>query len=159
MKLNGGKGEVIQKNNLIKKGQNYEFPAATRHANGRDWWVASPELYQNKIFTCLVTPYGVTDKTTQTIGYKPSTPDSIGIGQNLFSPDGTTYVDADYVNGIRIYDFDRCTGQFSNFRQISNTVAPKVLGAAISPNSRFLYVTAGDGHLILQFDLNEVVTT
>ncbi len=153
MKLNGGHGEVIQKNQLVKIGQNYEFPAATRHANGRDWWVVSPELYQNKIFTCLVTPYGVADTTTQTIGYKPPAPDSIGVGQNFFSPDGTTYVDLDFLNGVRIYDFDRCTGMLSNFRQIPASIAPKTLGGAISPNSRYLYITADDAYLVLQFDL------
>ncbi len=153
MKGNGGLGEVIQKNQLIKKGNHYEFPAATRHANGRDWWVASPELYQNKIFTCMVTPYGVTDTTTQTIGYKPPSIDSIGIGQNFFSPDGTTYVDLDQLNGVRIYDFDRCTGTFSNFRQIPSSVVSMTYGGAISPNSQYLYVTANDGQLVLQFDL------
>lgn len=153
MKGNGGLGEVIQKNLLIKKGQNFEFPAATRHANGRDWWVATPELFKNQIFTCLISPSGVSDTAIQTIGYKPMSQDSIGIGQNLFSPDGATYVDVDQVNGVRIYDFDRCNGQFNNFRTLNSAVAPKPLGAAISPNSRFLYIGANDGKLILQFDL------
>lgn len=153
MKLKGGKGAVVQKNGLVKKGHSYEFPAASRHANGRDWWVASPELYENKFFTCLITPYGVTDTITQAIGYKPPFSASIGVGQNLFSPDGSIYVDLDFLNGVRIYDFDRCSGTFSNFRQIPSNIVYKTYGGAISPNSQYLYVTANDGQLVLQFDL------
>ncbi len=153
MDLNGGSGAVVQKNRLVRKGYSYEFPSATRHANGRDWWVASPELFQNEFFTYMATPNGITDTFTQVIGYKPSAPDSIGASQNLFSPDGTTYVDLDHLNGVRIYDFDRCTGMFSNFRQIPNSVVSMTYGGAISPNSQYLYVTANDGQLVLQFDL------
>ncbi|MCF8246333.1 MAG: T9SS type A sorting domain-containing protein [Saprospiraceae bacterium] len=154
MSLNNGKGAVTQKNQQIKRGFYLERPSAVRHANGRDWWVAVPELHKNSIFTYRLSPEGVVDTMPQVIGYKPSWPDSaIAPGQNFFSPDGYRYIDIDYVNGIRIYDFDRCTGLFSNYRWIKFPVTPKAGYGAMSPNSRFLYLTTDNSNLMVQFDL------
>lgn len=154
MSLNNGKGAVTLKNQLIKRGFYWEFPAAVRHANGRDWWVVVPERYKNSFFSYRLSPDGITDTMTQIIGYKPSWPDSsIGTGQNFFSPDGSLFVDIDYVNGIRLYDFDRCTGLFSNFRWVTFPATPKALYGAMSPNSRFLYLTSDISNKMVQFDL------
>jgi len=152
MSLNNGKGAVVTKNNMVKKTFWFDSSAATLHANGRDWWVLTPDYIQNKIYRFRLSPEGITDTATQTIGYKPLSPDSTdGGGQNFFSPDGSVFVDYDGRNGIRIYDFDRCTGWLSNFRWIQLPLSLVSPGAAISPNSRYLYVN--QRHLIFQFDL------
>ncbi len=156
MGLNNGKGSIISKNNVILRKFYLESVAATKHANGRDWWVLVPDLLENKVYRFRLAPEGIVDTATQIIGYKPPFPDSTGTeGQNIFSPDGNFFIDYDGRNGIRIYDFDRCTGLLSNFRWIkfpwpsSNSLIS--LGAAVSPNSRFLY-TDQRNH-IFQLDL------
>lgn len=153
MTLNGGKGAITFKNKIITKSLKFEGAAATKHANGRDWWIVTPHEDKNHFFRFLLSSEGVKDTLTQIIGYKPPFPDSIdGNGQNRFSPDGSIYVDFDAWNGIRIFDFDRCTGLLSNFQLIE---FPDKLsfgaGAAISPNSRFLYTDSQE--YIFQYDL------
>ena len=97
---------------------------------------------------------GFTQIDTQHIGYQPPWFQyHDGGGQNVFTPDGSKYVDFDAWNGIRIFDFDRCNGLLSNpilieFPQHWSFGA----GAAVSPNSRFLYVSSSSW--IVQYDLN-----
>ncbi|MCB9294600.1 MAG: PKD domain-containing protein [Lewinellaceae bacterium] len=79
-----------------------------------------------------------------------------GLGQALFSPDGTKHI---RYNGISdqegeyttIYDFDRCTGELSNFRQFNYPQGGPAGGAAFSKNSRYLYTTSSI--YIYQYDL------
>ena len=61
-------------------------------------------------------------------------------------------MDYDSWNGIRIFNFDRCTGELRE-REIIDFAEKRGFGAgaAISPNSRFLYVTSSDR--IFQYDL------
>ncbi len=150
----GEKGSVILKNKLIKTIVDFEFPAATKHANGQDWWIIVPHFLENKFFTFGLAQGEIIDTLTQHIGYKPPWQDSMDLsGQNVFSPDGSIYVDNDGRNGIRIFDFDRCTGELSNFRWIHLPLTGNLLtfGAAISPNSRFLYITSRE--YVEQYDL------
>src|SRR5690606_34052923 len=79
-----------------------------------------------------------------------------GLGQAVFSPDGTKCVHYSQVsmsagNFLNIYDFDRCTGLL--FNPIHENIVDSAWsgGVAISPNSRFLYVTSYD--YIYQYDL------
>jgi PKD domain/Secretion system C-terminal sorting domain len=155
MSLNNGKGAVVTKNNLVKKTFRFDRSAATHHANGQDWWVLTPDHFRNKIYKFRLTPEGIADTTTQVIGYKPMAPDSTDSGgRNIFSPDGSVFVDFDARNGVRIYDFDRCTGELSNFRWVPLPYESVILmsfGTAISRNSRFLYFSRAK--YILQLDL------
>ncbi len=150
-----GKGSVILKDNMIGQANlSAEFPSACRHANGRDWWVLAGEDTASIYYRTLLTPAGFSSLETQEIGYQPPfySKYSDGGGQNLFTPDGTRYVDFDAWNGVRVFDFDRCTGQLSN--PVLITFPEKLIfgaGAAISPNSRFLYVDSDTA--IFQFDL------
>jgi hypothetical protein len=104
--------------------------------------------------TLLFNDMGVIDSFTQVAGYKPDPAIKRDAGgNNVFSPDGSVYVDSDARNGHRIFDFDRCTGRLSNFRWIQLPAQQPFGGAAISPNSRFLYITASVW--AMQYDLWE----
>ncbi|MCB9295253.1 MAG: hypothetical protein H6559_19350 [Lewinellaceae bacterium] len=81
-----------------------------------------------------------------------------GYFQSCFSPDGKKYarIDIKYLgeseHRVTVYDFDRCTGEFTSFT--SFTFVDWALGGggiAFSENSRFLYVIAWLN--IYQFDL------
>jgi hypothetical protein len=154
MGMNNGDGQVVLKNEPFQFAWQFEATTATKHANGRDWWIVTSEMSNNNYYKLLLTPNGIQDYGYQEIGEKPAfNPPSEGdnLGQNLFSPDGTIYIEHDQRSGTRIFDFDRCTGSLSNFRWIQY---PQMInmGAAISPNSRYLYITISEK--VYQFDLS-----
>ncbi len=158
MSKNNGLGEVLLKNQLIFDTLHFgQQMTAVRHANGRDWWLVLPygtinfdTGSSNRYFKFLFSPIGVTGPTEQDIG------DGWGVeyysGQATFSPDGTKYVRLNPTQGMRIFDFDRCTGEFSNPRAIyfpNDTLTS--CGVSFSPNSRFLYASLGSK--IVQYDI------
>ncbi len=155
MDLNSGKGAVTAKNQALYNAYFFDSAMATRHANGRDWWVLVPDWAEARYYSFLLTPWGFRDTVVQEIGQKPPFPEEMDYGgQNTFSPDGSHYVDQDGRNGVRLFDFDRCTGLLSNFRHYG--FSPETvygLGAAFSPDSRFLYVCSRNH--VFQFDLWE----
>jgi hypothetical protein len=153
MSLNNGLGKVIQKKQpIVTDTVEYGKLAMVRHANGRDWWLIVPELRSNRFYTVLVDPYGIHDIGIQTAGAKREYP---GIGQATFSPDGTKYVMQNSIGQwvgyyTDIYDFDRCSGMLGNHEQM-HFVDTFAWGIAISPNSRWMYLSAEDK--IVQYDL------
>ena len=154
MEQNGGKGAVITDDQLIQRTRDFAWDiAAVRHANGRDWWIMAANELESKFAVSRLTPNGIKDTMTQTIGYKPPYDEMKDFGgNNLFTPDGTKYIDLDTKNGIRIFDFDRCNGILSNFQLLPYPEPNNVLaGGIVSPNSQYLYVTSG--HHVFQYDL------
>jgi len=89
---------------------------ACRHANGRDWWIFSSTWNQKQYLRGLLTPYGLNFEV-----YDGPGPDAFqNSGRNQFSSDGTKlfhYITTSFRK-MQIYDFDRCTGELSNFREI-----------------------------------------
>ena len=145
-----GIGEVITKNEIILSDSLWLGKlTATKHANGRDWWVLYNEWMTNRFYTILVSPNGIDVLGTQTVGSNIID----GLGQAVFSPDGSKFaiVNSEGPTIIQIYDFDRCSGELSNeiMLHYSHWIASP--GIAISPNSRFLYFSATD--TIYQYDL------
>lgn len=153
MAENNGLGKVIVKREVVFADTlTYGKLNAIKHANGRDWWVIMPEWNTNKYYKILVSDLDsmVVDKVAF------DHPIENGLGQSTFSPDGKTFVLAndvytDQPSHIDIFDFDRCSGLLSNQR--SGTYDSIGFGAyvAISPDSRYLYLS----HLqfMLQYDL------
>jgi hypothetical protein len=140
MTLNDGLGAVVSKNQvLINDLLNIGRVTAVRHANGRDWWVFCHKVNTNTFYRLLLTPDGLGTPETQDIGtVRP--PDA---GQVCFSPDGSKFA---YYWGdgsdLDIFDFDRCTGLFSNPVYITIDDYNQMGGVAFSPNSQFLYVSS-----------------
>ena len=151
MAENGGLGTVLEKNiPLVPDTLGVGKITATRHANGRDWWVVVNEFYSDKFYSLLLSPEGVSAIEEQYVGE----PLLSGLGQACFSPDGDTYVNVSltqFTNATYIYDFDRATGQLSNQRIIPLEGDLVSAGIAISPNSRYCYISAYLN--ILQVDL------
>jgi WD40 repeat protein len=156
---NNGLGKVTQKNVFLEQDTFTDMLSAARHANGRDWWLMVAESYKipnippgakGKYHRYLIDPQGIHGPQEQQIG-KLWSPQNY-IGQACFSPDGSKYVIVSIMNGVHLFDFNRCTGLLSDFVHIDlsqDTVW--FSGAAFSPDSRLLYITTGL-HL-LQFDL------
>jgi hypothetical protein len=120
---------------------------ATKHANGRDWWIISHKWNSDLYLKFLLTPDTLLGPFEQHIGSWVLKDDIVG--QACFSPDGSKFC---YVNRNYNFDymkFDRCSGEFGSALNIvldSNTTQ----GCAFSPNNRFLYIN--NFNEIYQFD-------
>ena len=155
MNMNSGLGKVMKKKELIFLDTlQFGFITACKHANGRDWWIIENEYNTNNFYRILLEPNGIFWGKQVAVGDTAI----LGLGQAVFTPDGEKYIifSATAPNTgqvAEIYDFDRCTGELSNHRRIQSWTDDFSFsgGAAISPNSRFLY-TPSD-HYIFQYDL------
>jgi hypothetical protein len=152
--LDNERGGVIEKN-VVLRADTLEHGKilATRHANGRDWWIVTPRLTDGRLLRFLLTPQGITD-----IG---PTQQSLFVfrdfGNAAFSPDGAYYAHTSststpFETPITILRFDRCSGDFSVIEQhIDNDLATGLSFVAFSPNSRYLYQSFGN--IVNQFDM------
>ncbi len=154
MTKNSGKGKIdpILVSILHKDTLTPGRITAVKHGNGRDWWILKGGYklsgVMNKI---LVQPDSVFVHDVQTVIVH----DQHTSGQALFSPEGDRYVVASASSNaapggrINIYHFDRCSGflTLDTFKIYSGSY---VLGAAFSPDGRFLYVSANDS--LFQYD-------
>lgn len=153
MDAENGLGAVVYKNiivvdDLLEKG----LITAVKHGNGRDWWLLNWQFNSNCYYKLLISPEGIGNHGLNCLGEQISG----GVGQAVFSPDGSRYC---YYNGVNIntgnelaiYNFDRCTGELSNPIHDILIDSAWTMGAAISPNSRYLYVSSYN--YIYQYDL------
>ncbi len=155
MNENGGLGKVTEKSILLLSDSlNLGKLTATKHANGRDWWVLVPDFFNEFYHTILLDETGIASIDTQYVETPMTT--IHGVGQAAFSPDGSKYARstaAYFQEGthVEIFDFNRCSGELTN-QQIISYSPTTTLGRpiAFSPNSRFLYVM--DSGIFYQFD-------
>jgi hypothetical protein len=133
---------VVEKNQLLETGALHNGQlTATRHANGRDWWIIWPYYSSNRYMRFLLTPQGLERQEDQ---YSAETTRT-GSGQASFSPDGNYFV---MFNGVSStegdffdqYDFDRCTGLLSNHRHYNLPDNGGGAGCAVSHDSRYAYI-------------------
>jgi WD40 repeat protein len=151
MTEHGGLGDIIEKRTLLVEDTMSGFTPrlkACRHANGRDWWIPVG-MYPNKYNMYLLDPTGFHLVNEQTFDYN----EYYGNGQAVFSADGTKYArfaaDSTAIESmvIRLFDFDRCSGQLSQNKLIYlpysdfNTEG-SFIGLSFSPNGRFLYLNS-----------------
>lgn len=154
MSENGGVGKVISKNQVLMNDTILaSCMTACKHQNGKDWWVLSMQEGTNQFYKFRTSGDNILAPVKQNIGEPISQEGNSGAGQAVFSPDGKTYIQVNCKDGIRIYDFNRQSGELSNFKRVdiiqNDTV--KIFGVAVSPNSRYLYVSALID--LYQFDL------
>ncbi|HRC33723.1 MAG TPA: T9SS type A sorting domain-containing protein, partial [Bacteroidia bacterium] len=141
MTLDNNKGDVTLKNQIIITDTLGGAINAVKHGNGRDWWVFNFRYNSNTIYGLLITPNGIQGPYTQNFG------DSIigAVGQGCFSPDGSQFARYNKYfpyNDLDVYDFDRCTGLFSNWRNVKINDSTSAGGVAFSPNGIYIYVSS-----------------
>jgi len=114
---------------------------AVKHANGRDWWIIAHNFYHDKYYKLLLTPNGIEGPYEQIIGSDLMYDVDV---QATFSPDGSKYCISNHYGWFDYFDFDRCTGEFSNYKTGNdvNLDSAGFFGCSFSPNSRFLYVSS-----------------
>lgn len=155
MNLNGGLGGVISKNNIAITGSFGWGLSACRHGNGRDWWIIALSDSGRIAHKIVLNP-----DTVEYIGSQNlQVPAYVAWGgQPTFSPDGNQFAfshtknlgNGQYPLDVRLFDFDRCSGNFTNkmFEALGDSTGG--FGISFSPNSRFLYI--GSTQNIYQFD-------
>ena len=158
MNANNGLGKVVKKNQILWELDTIGGSvSAVRHGNGRDWWVVIPEHFDNIFRFWLITPDTIQGPFIQ--NWNNDEASHVLAGWNtVFSPDGRKFVRTTYSfpPSMFVYDFDRCSGQLSNPLRIDvpDTIA-FAPWAAISPNSRYLYLQLSQTRLY-QYDLESV---
>jgi len=123
--------------------------SAWRHANGRDWWV----LFQlndvrSSFVRFLIGPDYVLGPYIQEI--------QVPIwkycdGTSIFTPDGSKWLHSEWQSGTQLFDFDRMSGELSNFRYIKHEFEQIAGDIVISPNSQYMYLL--NGPYLRQFDI------
>jgi hypothetical protein len=152
MAENNGLGKVMEKNVEVFR-RDARLPSsfihAVKHANGRDWWVVQPLDTSNIYYSIMIDDTGINLKDSTRIGPKlhPWTSSS---GQLKFSPDGEKLALVSAYNGLYIIDFDRSTGQLSNFKATSIPDTVLFMGMEWSSSGRYIYTSNGDN--LWQYD-------
>ena len=153
-KENGGKGKVLEKN-VVFMADSLALGeiTAVKHANGKDWWLVTPRRNSNQFYIFKFTSQGIVDTFQQTIGILPD-PQGEGVGQMVFSPDGSKLYRTCRYKPIMVYSFDREAGAFTQFDTIAYDYGDQFvgeIGCAISPSNRYLYLSCRE--FLYQLDL------
>lgn len=143
MNANNGLGKVVKKNEVLWELDTMGGSvSAVRHGNGRDWWVVIPEHFDNIFRLYLITPDTIDGPFIQDWN-NPEASHVLNGWNTVFSPDGRKFVRTtnSFPPSMFVYDFDRCSGLLSDPVRIDvpDTIA-YAPWAAISPNSRYLYL-------------------
>jgi len=138
--------------------------AACRHANGRDWWLIKPGIYEDENYFGLLDPKGVNmEKQTY-----PGLQHRVQIGHTFtyFNQQGDKMLRFVSLNGeLHVFDFDRCSGELSNLvvHDLSDSLGRGTDWNAcnISPDGTKFYVrrSPSKGGGTLQYDLETLEYT
>ena len=147
MSLDNGLGSVILKNAVISSGIRMgDCISAIKHGNGRDWWLyvrpGNGTLADNPFYTYKIIPNGISIDTLQSF-----LPFTAGSSMEFrWNKQGTKMAFVNYSGLIQVFDYDRCTGLFSNpvtidTMRVSSPI-PAYWACEFSPNGRYLYITS-----------------
>lgn len=144
MNLNGGLGEIIQKNVFVLN-ETCEKITAIEHENKRDVWIVTRKFKSDEYYSYLLTPSGfnptpVISKTGYVVSSVNYPPREV-IGYMKASHDGKKIVATHYAaNFLEFSDFDNSTGIVSNTDTLNFGVY-SAYGVEFSPNNKYLYLT------------------
>ncbi|MCX7736937.1 MAG: T9SS type A sorting domain-containing protein [Candidatus Kapabacteria bacterium] len=154
--LDNGNGEVIEKNIPVFTPV-AEKINATRHKNGRDFWIITHELYTNRFAAFLLTNNGL-EKTPvfSSIGLSYTGNRTINMGSLKISPDGKKIVCGVFSKfTFELFDFNNETGEIYNPITIPTNESLNAYGCEFSPDMKKLYTTSFDSFVRLyQYDLS-----
>jgi hypothetical protein len=151
LEANNGLGTALEKNKpVLHDSLFFGYLTAVKHTNNQDWWLIILRQYSNLKYKLLLTSNGIEIRDTQAIG-EVLTDFGNSTGQAVFTPDGTKYITFDRGAGGQVYDFDRSTGELSNYRNIGLDGPINFGSVAVSSNSKYLYLSRV--LYLYQFDL------
>lgn len=140
--------------------------AATKHANGKDWWLLAheqtgktPYRCNNNFYKLLISEDSIIGPTKQSIGSVACNDVDI-IGEMRFSPTGNYLASLLPNSGVvELFNFDRCTGTLYNHSVLDSNINYRPAYCEFSPNENLLYVIEGvvtgtERNSITQYNLN-----
>lgn len=165
MRQDSGRGDVVSQDNVLFAPV-CEQLAATRHANGCDYWVLAHERSNANFLAYKVTANGIdTVPVISTIGTDYSLPEALHwpcSGSALkFTPNGSIVAARVYwcwvITGIpediELFQFDNATGVLSNCINLPTNIV--VTGIGFSSDNTKLYFEDGDSIArMFQWDLS-----
>ncbi|MBK8684683.1 MAG: hypothetical protein IPN26_06645 [Bacteroidetes bacterium] len=168
MDSNQGKGKVIMKDKVLNDKQHYSSTSltATKHANGKDWWLIKADCWGSQFQEFLVREDSILGPFYQTIPVQGDFCYS-GWATIRFNNQGNVLASGLYGtienglynrNRIDLYDFDRCDGSI-NYKQYYMTPMDtasywnwdKKADICFSPNDSMLYMS--NDYTIYQIDI------
>ena len=137
--------------------------AACKHADGESWWILVHDIDNNSFYRYLLTSSGISAPERQDIGsphaYIPGNA-YYAYGEMLFSQDGSKLLVANASGVMDVFEFDRCTGELSNWLELGEIVPRgpgNYYGASFSPDGSKVYGSDMDlpyNSRLWQWDLN-----
>lgn len=161
IRIDGGLGAVMDKNIPLFRNSTEKI-TATRHCNGRDYWVVTHEWGTNNFRSYLVDRNGVSHTPVISSSgllypYSADTISTSGFGAGMIklSPNGRKLAAANWQGEVaELFAFDNRTGIVSNPITLQ-APAQIYYGASFSPDNSKLYITGiARPSSILQFDLS-----
>jgi hypothetical protein len=156
MSMNNGLGAVTQKNVQLLNKKSIDCITAVKHGNGRDWWLffkTFGSVANNDFYKYLISPSGISGPIIQSVGM----PTTQGFIRMVMNNQGNKMALINYLGMIELFDFDRCTGQLSNWTLIdsnkTSSPTPGLWSGEFSPDGTKLYVT-NDGQNTYLFQYN-----
>lgn len=159
MTLDDGLGDVAEKNSELYEDPVTEKMQAVKHGNGKDWWLITSKLSETDFshsFLCfLITDEGIEGPFEQIIG---SSENTIGWGEMNFNSEGSKLIYS-RIGKFDLFDFDRCTGLFSNWLEISNLPEGFLIySSSFSETGNKIYVSTLDKIYQYCFDCDSTFT-
>ena len=149
MTLDGGLGDINANKNINLIPFTCEKVTAVIHQNGFDFWIISPELNTNIIYSFLLTSSGLNLPPIQTNAVSPVD----GVGYLRGSADGErlAIVNSLVSHNVELYEFDNSTGILIFQLMIPGNNGP--YGVEFSPNSSVLYISDWGNAAVWQYNL------
>lgn len=140
LEANNGLGKVEMKNEIINSLSSSGLLTATKHEDLESWWLITAEKWDKNLFVYNILSDSIIGPKIHNQGVV-LTSNNQGSSSSSFSPDGSKYAIFGEADGLRLYDFDRKTGELSNYEFIE---APHDheggrAGLTFSASGRFLY--------------------
>jgi len=164
--LNGGYGDVTQKNTLVETGT-FEKLAAVSHCNSKYTWLVTRKWNSDEYHAFLLSASGFSfTPVISHTGLVISGYENNAIGTLKSTTDGSKLVAAHAFDNdvIELMDFDKTTGAITNPVVFSPNATPHannfigVYGAEFSPSNKYLYVSANNSltepSVLYQFDIS-----
>jgi hypothetical protein len=142
MNREDGLGDITVKNILLQTPV-CEKLTATKHANGKDYWVLIHGFGNDLFYAYLVSADGIVDcPVVSKIGSVHTNNDlTNAIGTMNFSSDGRKIAVCQYdLNRVELFDFDASVGTLSNFKYAGGVTLPYSM--MFSLNNKYIYVSS-----------------
>ena len=164
MSKNGGLGDFISINNVLKSGLTEQI-TYVKHANGRDVWIICHPYNTSEYHAILATAAGFNQPVISNIGAMISGGSRSVYGTLEASHDGKLLVGTRSIpafplpqySDVELFDFDNSTGRLSNYRNIPS--GGHIEAMQFSADNSKLYAIANPDnyslHKIYQWDFNE----